>query len=233
MSQIILFLPEIFFFTSVSLIFIFCITYSLSTILKFPNLNVIIIYLSIMCLIYSFFLFLNTSLFYTDFTIFYKSEGNILLSELFIFFCIVIFIVSYSYNNRYNINFFEYNIFILISLGTLIVFLNVLNIIFIYILLELQNILISILISIKRTNRYSIEASIKYFLLGSFSSLIFLYGFSLVYGSTGLLSLHDLSFFLSYFELINNNLVFFAINISFIFILIGVLFKIYTAPFHF
>ena len=233
MSTFILFLPEIYFFTVVSIIFSFCIIYSLSTILKFPNLNVNNIFLSLICLIYTFFLFLNTSLTYFDFTILYKSQSNLLISELFILICIIILITSINYNNKYNINFFEYLIFLLISLGTLIVFLNLVNVIFIYILLELQNILISILISIKRTDRYSIEASIKYFLLGSFSSLIFLYGFSLIYGCTGLLSLQDISFFLEYFELINNQLVFFTINIAFIFIFIGLLFKIYTAPFHF
>ena len=233
MSTLILFLPEIYFFTVVSIIFSFCIIYSLSTILKFPNLNVNNIFLSLICLIYTFFLFLNTSLTYFDFTILYKSQSNLLISELFILICIIILITSINYNNKYNINFFEYLIFLLISLGTLIVFLNLVNVIFIYILLELQNILISILISIKRTDRYSIEASIKYFLLGSFSSLIFLYGFSLIYGCTGLLSLQDISFFLEYFELINNQLVFFTINIAFIFIFIGLLFKIYTAPFHF
>ena len=107
------------------------------------------------------------------------------------------------------------------------------NIVFIYVILELQSILISILISIKRYNRYSIEASIKYFILNSFSSLVWLYGFSIIYGVTGFVSLNEMSLFFEYFESINNYLVFFSIKISSIFILIGLLFKIYSAPFHF
>ena len=233
MSQFILFFPEIYFFVSLTIIFLFCIIYSLSTILKFPNITINSIYISLISLIYTFFLFLNNSTYYFDYSILYKTKSNILLSELFIFIGIIILVTSINYNSKYHINFFEYLIFILISLGTLIVFLNLINVIFIYILLELQNILISILISIKRLNRYSIEASIKYFILGSFSSLIFLYGFSLIYGSTGLLSLYEINFFLDYFENINNNIVFFSVNIAFIFIFTGLLFKIYSAPFHF
>ena len=233
MSQFILFFPEIYFFVSLTIIFLFCIIYSLSTILKFPNITINSIYISLISLIYTFFLFLNNSTYYFDYSILYKTKSNILLSELFIFIGIIILVTSINYNSKYHINFFEYLIFLLISLGTLIVFLNLINVIFIYILLELQNILISILISIKRLNRYSIEASIKYFILGSFSSLIFLYGFSLIYGSTGLLSLYEINFFLDYFENINNNIVFFSVNIAFIFIFTGLLFKIYSAPFHF
>lgn len=107
------------------------------------------------------------------------------------------------------------------------------NVVFIYIILELQSILISILISLKKDNRYSIEASIKYFILGSFSSLILLYGFSIIYGSTGLLSLHEMNVLFECFEQINNYLVFISIKLSSVFILVGLLFKIYSAPFHF
>lgn len=163
----------------------------------------------------------------------YKNQSNIIISELLILICIAIFLTSIKYNKLWNINYFEYSIFILISLGSFFIFLSLMNVVFIYIILELQSILISILISIKKYNRYSIEASIKYFILGSFSSLILLYGFSIIYGSTGLLSLHDMNLFFEYFEEINNNLVFISIKISSIFILIGLLFKIYSAPFHF
>lgn len=233
MSKFIFFLPELYFFNVLFFTFIFCIVYNLSIVLKFPNINLSSIYITIVSLVYTFFLFLNNIFFYFDFNILYKTQSNILISCIFIFICLIILIVSFFYNSVNNINYFEYLIFILISLGSLIVFLNLLNIIFIYILLELQNILISILISIKKYNRYCIEASIKYFILGSFSSLIFLYGFSLIYGSTGLLSLYDISFFFYSFELINNDIVFFSIQISFLFIFVGLLFKIYSAPFHF
>lgn len=233
MYKVLSFLPECYFFFSILIIFLFCIIYSLSSVLKYPNIYINSVYLSILSLIYTFFLFLNNSIYYYDFSIIYKNKSNILLSELFIFICIIIFIISICYNKYFNITSFEYLIFILISLGSLLIFINSLNFILIYIILELQSILISILICIRKFNRYSIEASIKYFILGSFSSLILLFGISIIYGSTGMLSINEINLFLEYFDTINNDLVLSSIKISSVFILIGLLFKIYSAPFHF
>ena len=233
MFKILFFIPEIYFFVVLCFIFIFNIINTLSVVLKFPNINLSSIYIAIISLIYTFTLFLNNIILYVDFSILFKSQSTLILSNIFILMVIFIFIVSISYNSHNHISYFEYLVYILISLGSLIIFLNVINIILIYILLELQNILISILISIRRYNRYCIEASIKYFILGSFSSLIFLYGFSILYGCTGLLSLYDLSFFLHSYDYITNYTVFCLTKVAFLFILVGLLFKIYSAPFHF
>lgn len=233
MYRILSFLPECFFFFSILIIFLFSILYSLSSVLKYPNISINSVYLSLICLIYTFCLFLNNKIYYYDFSIIYKSESNIMLSELFILLCIIIFIVSICYNKYFNITSFEYLIFILISLGSFFIFINVLNFILIYIILELQSILISILICLKKFNRYSIEASIKYFILGSFSSLILLFGISIIYGSTGMLSINEINLFFEYYDKIDNDLVVYSIKISSVFILVGLLFKIYSAPFHF
>lgn len=233
MNIFIYFLPELFFFTSISIFFVTSIIFSLSTLLKFPNITINNIFLSIISLIYTFFLFLNTSVYYVDFSIISKNKSNLLTIELFIVLTIIILLTSITYNSKYHLNLPEYILFLLTALGTIIMFLNVINVLFIYILLELQNILVSIFICIKRYNRYSIEASIKYFILGSFSSLIFLYGFSLIYGCSGFLSLHDISICLEYMDQLENVLVIKTMYVSFICILIGLLFKIYSAPFHF
>lgn len=233
MFEFISFLPEFFLFFMVFVVLLFCIIYYLSSVLNYPNFSLNTVYLSSVVLIYTFFLFLNSHVYYLDFSIIYKNQSNLLLSEFFIFICIFIFLISFFYNKFLNIHSFEYLIFIFLSLGSFLVFINVTNFILIYIILELQSILISILISLKKNNRYSIEASIKYFILGSFSSLILLFGISVIYGSTGLLSIHEMNLFLNYFENINNQLVLFSIHMSSVFILIGLLFKIYSAPFHF
>lgn len=233
MFNFISFLPEVYFFFIVLIIFLFCIIYSLSSFLRYPSVYINTIYLSILSLVYTFFLFINNNIYSLDYSILYKNTSNIMLSELFILISIIILLVSIPYNKHFKITYLEYIIFILISLGSLFIFINILNLIFIYIILELQSILISILISIKKFNRYSIEASIKYFILGSFSSLILLFGISIIYGSTGMLSIYEIHLFFEYFETLNNSLVNTSIKLSSIFILIGLLFKIYSAPFHF
>lgn len=233
MNKFILFLPEIYLFVIIFLVFLFSIITSLSSINRFPNVSNSIIYLIIVGFLYTILLFFNNVVYNFDISLLYKTHSNIIFSVLFLLLSIVILLLGVSYNKINNISSLEYLIFILISLGSLIIFLNLVNVIFIYILLELQNILISILISIKKSNRYCIEASIKYFLLGSFSSLIFLYGFSLLYGSTGFISINEINLFFNCIELINNTIVVSTIKISIVFILIGMLFKIYSAPFHF
>src|SRR5262249_51618712 len=54
-----------------------------------------------------------------------------------------------------------------------------------YIGLELMALAIYVLVGFIKHNRKSNEAALKYFLLGAFSSGIFLYGVSLIYGTTG------------------------------------------------
>lgn len=233
MSKFLLFIPEIYLFTIILLVFLFSVINSLSTVNRFPNVSNSVLYIIILGLFYTIFLFSNNTINNYDLSLLCKTHSNIFFAVLFILLSIIIFILGISYNKVNNISYLEYYLFILISLGSLIIFLNLVNVIFIYILLELQNILISILISIKKSNRYCIEASIKYFLLGSFSSLIFLYGFSLLYGSTGFISINEIHLFFNRIESVDNTIVLSTIKISIIFILTGLLFKIYSAPFHF
>src|SRR6185369_7849158 len=59
------------------------------------------------------------------------------------------------------------------------------DIVLIFIGLELMAISTYVLVGFLRTNRRSNEAALKYLLLGAFSSGIFAYGLSLLYGLTG------------------------------------------------
>ncbi|WP_440765775.1 NADH-quinone oxidoreductase subunit N [Natronorubrum sp. DTA7] len=59
----------------------------------------------------------------------------------------------------------------------------------IFIALELASLPSYALVAILKDNRGSVEAGLKYFLIGALSSAIFLYGISLVYGATGSLEL--------------------------------------------
>jgi NADH-quinone oxidoreductase subunit N len=102
-----------------------------------------------------------------------------------------------------------------------------------YLLLELQGISFYILTSFNRKNQYSLESGLKYFILGSFSSILLLFGISLLYGFSGLLSFNEIYFFLKNIDIYISNFNFNLISIAFIFITISFLFKFYAAPFHF
>jgi NADH-quinone oxidoreductase subunit N len=67
------------------------------------------------------------------------------------------------------------------------------DLIIIFVGLETMSISVYILAGLARGNVRSNEASLKYFLLGAFSTGFLLYGIALVYGATGTIKLHALS----------------------------------------
>jgi NADH-quinone oxidoreductase subunit N len=82
-------------------------------------------------------------------------------------------------------------------------------------------------------SRYSIEAGLKYFILGSFSSILLLFGFSFVYGFSGFIYLSDLTSYIRYLYSIEDDFFLYSLLICLIFVNVGFLFKIYASPFHF
>lgn len=93
--------------------------------------------------------------------------------------------------------------------------------------IEILSISLYILAASNRLNIKSNEAGMKYFLMGSFASGIILFGICLIYGATGyfdIAEIHDLSQGLGL-------PIWFSIGIALL--LIGMLFKIATVPFHF
>jgi NADH:ubiquinone oxidoreductase subunit 2 (subunit N) len=227
------FLPEVYLFSSIFILFLFGIIYTLSSSLRFPKVYNTLLYFSILILFYTFLLLFNNNVYYCDYNILLKNQSNIYIELFFILISIIIFIVTYSYNIKYNIITLEYIILLFTSLACFLLFINIVNLLYLFLLIEIQSIITSILISINKNNRYSIESSIKYFILGSYSSLLLLFGISILYGCTGFINIYNLSMLFDYFDVIQNDIVLLSIKFSSIFILIGLLFKIYSAPFHF
>jgi len=79
----------------------------------------------------------------------------------------------------------EYYALILLSIVGMMFMASGTDFVVLYIALELMALSVYVLVGFIRHNRKSNEAAIKYFLLGAFSSGIFLYGVSLIYGTTG------------------------------------------------
>lgn len=154
--------------------------------------------------------------------------------ELFIFLiAIIIFVSTYSYNKSTGILSFEYYIIMLICICSFSIFIHTNDLILMYVLIELQSICSYILTAINKNNRYSIEAGIKYFILGSFSSISLLFGFTFIYGFSGLINTYDLAAYLRFVYSVDDAIFRQTMLFSIIFINLGLLFKIYAAPFHF
>jgi NADH-quinone oxidoreductase subunit N len=112
-------------------------------------------------------------------------------------------------------------------LGALILIASV-NLITVFIGLELMSLSLYLMIAMSHEQKISKEAAIKYFVLGSLSSAIFLYGVSFIYGSTGSVSTVDL--LQTAKTLIQNNNYMFIFG--FAFVVLGFCFKVSIAPFH-
>ena len=137
------------------------------------------------------------------------------------------FIFSNHYFLKEQIKKSEYSLLILLSILGLLLFISAYDLISLYLTLELQALALYVLASYKRNSEYSTEAGLKYFILGAFSSGLFLFGSSLIYGFSGLTQFNDLIAFVTIGEIP------IGFQIGIIFLLIGLLFKIAAVPFHF
>jgi NADH-quinone oxidoreductase subunit N len=121
----------------------------------------------------------------------------------------------------------EYYALMLLSVVGMMSMAAGIDIVLIFIGLELMAISTYVLVGFLRRDRRSNEAALKYLLLGAFSSGIFAYGLSLLYGLTGTTNLLLIQRAISGMDLHNPVLV-----IALLTTMVGLLFKIAAIPFH-
>jgi NADH-quinone oxidoreductase subunit N len=126
---------------------------------------------------------------------------------------------------------FEYVIVLLFAIFGLCLLLNAYDFISIYLTLELQSLAFYVLAASRKDSSYSVEAGLKYFILGSFASALMIFGMSLIYALTGITQLNHLSTFvvnLSFSTKAEAYIFMFSVCLM----LSGILFKLGAAPFH-
>lgn len=123
---------------------------------------------------------------------------------------------------------FELLSLILLCVLGIIIFISSNNLFVLYLGIELQSLALYILCCLKRYSNKSVEAGLKYFIFGSYASLVLLLGVSFLYLVFGTLNLNDLNLLISTTNL-NDNI---FLNVGLICILIGFFFKLAVCPFH-
>jgi NADH-quinone oxidoreductase subunit N len=98
---------------------------------------------------------------------------------------VLVVLAANSYLERENLPFAEFYALLLFATAGMGVLASARELLTAFIGLELSSISSYILAGFRRDSTKSSEASLKYFLLGSFATAFFLYGIALVYGATG------------------------------------------------
>lgn len=101
------------------------------------------------------------------------------------------------------------------------------TLLFLFIGIEIMSIPLYILTGSSKRNLLSVEAALKYFLMGSFSTGIMLMGIAMIYGGTP-----NASFFISGIDTTNAATSSFIV-IGMVMLLVAMSFKVSAAPFHF
>lgn len=140
-----------------------------------------------------------------------------------------IFLLTQNYFAENSENIAEYFTLILFSLSGILMMVSYQNMSMLFIGLEIMSVSLYILAGIRKNDFSSNEASLKYFLMGAFSTGFLLFGITLIYGATGSFDLHTINQYLieHYSEV---SPMFYP---GVILLLIGLGFKIGAAPFHF
>jgi NADH-quinone oxidoreductase subunit N len=138
----------------------------------------------------------------------------------------VVILSSFEYMAVQRIRAGEYYALILFGVVGMALMSSAVELVLIFIALEISSISTYILAGFRRAEASSSESSLKYFLLGSFATAFFLYGVALIFGATGSTNI----------DLISKNLqagpVQVLVYVAMALMFVGLGFKVAAAPFH-
>ena len=175
--------PELFLGIGILYLIMYGLFVSFNSTNKFPLIQSSIIALSILSLTMVCFLFLNEGLNNINYVSFCNTISNDYLS----FSAKMVIGVSsigcllliQQYLVTQQINFFEYVIILLFAVLGLFLLCSANDLITAYLAIELQSLSFYVLAAFKKDSTYSVESGLKYFILGAFSTGLFLFGSSI------------------------------------------------------
>src|SRR6202051_4755794 len=142
----------------------------------------------------------------------------------------VVILSSYEYMAVQQIRAGEYYALVLFGALGMSLMSSAMELVLIFIALEISSISTYILAGFRRRAAISSESSVKYFLLGSFATAFFLYGVALMFGATGLTSIARLRCALAEYAGTGHGPMLAYLGVAFMFVGLG--FKVAAAPFH-
>jgi NADH-quinone oxidoreductase subunit N len=138
----------------------------------------------------------------------------------------VVILSSFEYMAVQRIRAGEYYALILFGVVGMALMSSAIELVLIFIGLEISSISTYILAGFRRNEGASSEASLKYFLLGSFATAFFLYGVALMFGATGSTNIDVIS------QKLQASPVELLVYVAMALMFVGLGFKVAAAPFH-
>ncbi len=137
-------------------------------------------------------------------------------------------LIGDGYLRREGIEGPEYQVLAMVSASGAMMMGAANDLIVIFLGLEILSIALYVLAAFNHRRAESGEAALKYFVLGGFSSAVFLYGIALIYGATGTTNLPQIADYLSRNVIVHNGVLLGGIAL----LLVGFGFKVAAVPFH-
>jgi NADH-quinone oxidoreductase subunit N len=138
----------------------------------------------------------------------------------------LVILSSFEYMQVQQIRAGEYYGLILFGTVGMCLMSSAVELVLIFIALEISSISTYVLAGFRRRAAISSEASLKYFLLGSFATAFFLYGVALMFGATGSTSISVIA------QALRSGPVPMLAYVGIAFMFVGLGFKVAAAPFH-
>ncbi len=137
-------------------------------------------------------------------------------------------LVGDGYLRREGVEGPEYHVLALMSASGAMMMGAANDLIVVFLGLEIMSIALYVLAAFNHKRAESGEAALKYFVLGAFSSAVFVYGIALTYGATGSTNLPQIADYLSKNVIASNGVLLGGLAL----LLVGFGFKIAAVPFH-
>jgi len=137
-------------------------------------------------------------------------------------------LVADGYLRREGVHGAEFHVLAMVSASGAMLMAMANDLIIVFLGLEILSIALYVLTAFNYRRAASGEAALKYFILGGFSSAIFVYGIALTYGATGSTNLTQIADFLSKNVVLSNGLLLAGLAL----LLVGFGFKVAAVPFH-
>ena len=228
--------PELFLGTSLIYLILHCTFLSVQK--SFPLIQSSVVNLALLVLVFTWYLLFNDGLYFLESSIFNDTLANDFLSfssqSIVLFLSFFSLVVIQQYLVYQQLNNFEYILIILFSVLGLMLLCSSNDLITAYLAIELQSLSFYVLASFKKSSSFSVESGLKYFILGSFSSSLFLLGSSFLYGVSGTVNLEEYKNLFMFMTNCNSDSIIELglVQLGLALILSSLLFKLVVAPFH-